>query len=80
MELAPFFLLSPKNFLVVFFLMVQVILIEDVHLLQFFTKPALNIHIVVTFPVDVLEKNQLFGELSRHYKRNSSYRNRAPRL
>lgn len=41
-----FFLLSMKNFLVVFFLMVQFSLMDDLHLLQFLTNPALSIHIV----------------------------------
>ncbi len=60
---APFFLLSEKNFLVVFFLMVQFNLMDDLHLLQFLTKPALNIHIVLYLLFNDFEKNQLFEAL-----------------
>ena len=41
---SPFFLLSTKYFLAVFFLNVQLVRTEDLHRLQFLTKPALNIH------------------------------------
>jgi hypothetical protein len=40
----PFFLLSEKIFFPVFFLNVQVVRTDDLHRLQFFTKPALNEH------------------------------------
>ena len=46
--LSPFFLLSAKIFFPVFFLIVQVILTDDLQRLQFFTKPALNEHILFT--------------------------------
>jgi hypothetical protein len=48
--LAPFLLLSGKNFLVVFFLIVQVSRMEDLHFLQFLTSPALSIHIDFILP------------------------------
>jgi hypothetical protein len=41
---SPFFLVSAKNFVLDFFLNVQVVRTDDLHLLQFFTKPARNIH------------------------------------
>jgi len=41
---SPFFLLSTKNFFPDFFLSVQVVRTDDLHLLQFFTKPALSVH------------------------------------
>jgi hypothetical protein len=43
--ISPFFLLSVNNFFPDFFLCVQVTRTDDLHLLQFFTKPALNEHI-----------------------------------
>ena len=46
--LPPFFLLSAKIFFAVFFLTVQVILTDDLQRPQFFTKPALNEHILFT--------------------------------
>jgi len=45
---SPFFLLVTKIFLLVFFLIVQFVRTDDLHLLQFFTKPALKVHI--SFP------------------------------
>jgi len=50
---SPFFLLSVKIFLVVFFRNVQLIRTDDLHLLQFLTKPALNIHNVIYLSFDV---------------------------
>jgi hypothetical protein len=44
---SPFFLVSTKNFFPDFFLSVQLVRTDDLHLLQFFTKPALNIHNVI---------------------------------
>ena len=45
-----------KIFLVVFFLSVQLVRIDDLHLLQFLTKPALYIHILFTSLVDFFGK------------------------
>jgi hypothetical protein len=44
---SPFFLLSVKIFFPDFFLCVHVVRTDDLHLLQFLTKPALNEHINV---------------------------------
>jgi len=51
--ISPFFLLSVKIFLVVFFRNVQLIRTDDLHLLQFLTKPTLNIHNVICLSFDV---------------------------
>ena len=77
---SPFFLLVAKTFLEVFFLKVQVVRTEDLHLLQFLTKPALNIHILHDLTLDEIEKNQLLKALSSDNKRNSSHRSQPPRL
>ena len=45
---SPLFLLLTKTFFPAFFRKVQVLRTDDLHLLQFFTKPTLNIHIIVT--------------------------------
>jgi hypothetical protein len=55
---SPFFLLSTKYFLAVFFLNVQVVRMEDLHRLQFLTRPALNIHILFTSVCSCFEKNR----------------------
>ena len=60
---SPFFLLLTKIFFPAFFRKVQVLRTDDLHLLQFFTKPTLNIHIIVTSNSFLLEKNQLFDWL-----------------
>ena len=41
---SPFFLLSANSFFPDFFLYVQVTRTDDLHLLQFLTKPALKVH------------------------------------
>jgi len=41
---SPFFLLSAKIFFPDFLLIVQVVRTDDLHLLQFFTSPALKVH------------------------------------
>jgi hypothetical protein len=66
----PFFLEVMKIFLVVFFLYGQLIRIDDLHLLQFLTKPALIMHIICFFSFGYLEKNPLLS-LKRD-NRNSS--------
>jgi len=75
---SPFFLLSAKIFFPVFFLNVQVVRTEDLHLLQFFTIPALNIHKVIYLLIVILEKIQLFDRFSPEDKRNSSLRSMQP--
>ena len=42
--ISPFLLVFTKNFFLDFFLNVQVVRTDDLHLLQFLTKPALNMH------------------------------------
>jgi hypothetical protein len=44
---SPFFLLSVNIFFPDFFLCVQVMRTDDLHLLQFLTNPALNVHIYI---------------------------------
>jgi hypothetical protein len=50
---SPFFLLSVNNFFPDFFLCVQVRRTDDLHLLQFFTKPALKVHIYIFLLVEL---------------------------
>jgi hypothetical protein len=70
---SPFFLLSVNNFFPDFFLCVQVVRTDDLHLLQFLTNPALSVHIdIYLLFVLFCEKNQLFGRVSPEDKRNSS--------
>jgi hypothetical protein len=47
LSFSPFFLLSAKLFFDAFFLYTQFSRTEDLHLRQFLTKPALNIHIFI---------------------------------
>jgi hypothetical protein len=71
---SPFFLLFANTFLPDFFLCVQVMRTDDLHLLQFLTNPALNEHIDIYLLVGYsFEKNQLFGRVSPEDKRNSSH-------
>jgi hypothetical protein len=76
--LSPFFLLSWKIFFPDFFLIVQVVLTDDLHRLQFLTSPALNEHISFYLLVVCFEKIQLFDRFSPEDKRNSSLRNALP--
>jgi len=69
-----------KIFLVVFFLSVQLSRTDDLHLRQFLTKPALNIHNVVYLVLICFEKYQLFRRFSPEDKRNSSSRSALPHL
>jgi len=57
---SPFFLLSAKTFCRTFFFNVQFVRTDDLHLRQFLTRPALNIHNAVYLLFD-FEKNQLFS-------------------
>ena len=75
---SPFLLVSAKNFVLDFFLNVQVVRTDDLHLLQFFTKPALKLHIDIYLLIVYFgEKVQLFGRVSPEDKRNSSRIERA---
>jgi hypothetical protein len=76
--LSPFFLLSAKIFFPVFFLIVQVILTDDLQRLQFFTKPALNEHILFNLSVSVLKRFNYSIRFNPEDKRNSSLRNELP--
>ncbi len=69
---SPFFLLSAKYFLLVFFLNVQVVRTEDLHFLQFLTIPALNVHNIIYLLFVSREKIQLFDRSRLEDKRNSS--------
>src|SRR4030042_6606986 len=53
---SPFFLLSTKIFFADFFLAVQVSRTDDLHLLQFFTRPALNEHIPIFLLLFILKR------------------------
>jgi hypothetical protein len=75
---SPFFLLSAKVFFPAFFLSVQLTRTDDLHLLQFFTNPALKIHNPVYLLFVCFEKNQLFNRLDPEDKRNSSLRSVPP--
>ena len=71
---SPFFLLTAKNFLLVFFLNVQVVRTEDLHFLQFLTIPALKVHNIIYLSFAWVEKVQLFDRLRLEDKRSSSTR------
>ena len=71
---SPFFLLSAKYFLLVFFLSVHVVRTEDLHFLQFLTIPALKVHNIIYLLFVWVEKIQLFDRLRLEDKRNSSDR------
>ena len=70
--LSPFFLLSAEKIFADFFLVVQVILTDDLQRLQFFTKPTCNEHNSFYLLVVCFEKIQLFDRFRPEDKRNSS--------
>lgn len=66
---SPFFLLSTKYFLAVFFLNVQLVRTEDLQRLQFLTKPALSIHNLIYSCLVLLLKRFNFRQVQPEGKK-----------
>ena len=65
---SPFFLVSTKNFFPDFFLSVQVVRTDDLHLLQFFTKPALKEHIDICLLFILFWKGSIIRGLAQRIR------------